>query len=125
MIGRFFTGVKRFILWDYPRATWQYDVMVGLILAFIFLTPRAWFRDQPRVPRASRIVRLQAGHGTHGTDVFWIESQLLAAVPEADRPRRAAELLRERAGLNAAKIRLEAVEDSESALTGYLAFTEP
>ncbi len=122
MIRKFFTGVKRFILWDYPRATWQYDIMVGLILAFIFLTPRAWFRDQPRVPRASRIVRLQAGHGT---DVFWIEAELLAAVAEPDRAQRAAELLRERAGLNAAKIRLEAVKDSESALTGYLAFTEP
>jgi len=21
--------LKRFILWDFPRATWQYDVMVG------------------------------------------------------------------------------------------------
>ena len=38
--------LKRFILWDYPRASWQYDVMVGIILAFIFLTPREWFRDQ-------------------------------------------------------------------------------
>ena len=43
-------GLKRFILWDYPRASWQYDVMVGVILAFIFLTPRSWFRDQPRTP---------------------------------------------------------------------------
>ncbi len=122
VIGRLLAGLKRFILWDYPRATWQYDVMVGLILAFIFLTPRGWFRDQPRVPQASRIVRLQAGHGT---DVFWIEAELLAAVPEADRPRTAAGLLRERAGLKTAKIRLEPVQDSESVLTGYLAFTEP
>ena len=44
------SGFKRFILWDYARASWQYDVMVGIILAFIFLTPRDWFRDQPRVP---------------------------------------------------------------------------
>ena len=32
--------LKRFILWDFPRATWQYDVMVGIILAFIFLIDR-------------------------------------------------------------------------------------
>jgi len=122
VIGRFFTGVKRFILWDYARATWQYDIMVALILAFVFLTPRAWFRDQPRVPLASRIVRLQTGHGT---DVFWIESAALEGVKESDRPRRAAELLRDRAGLRAGNVRLEPVVDSEATLTGYLAFTEP
>ena len=32
--------LKRFILWDFPRASWQYDVIVAVILAFIFLTPR-------------------------------------------------------------------------------------
>ena len=47
--------MKRFLLWDFPRGVWQYDVMVALILAFIFLTPREIFRDYPR---ASNIVRL-------------------------------------------------------------------
>jgi hypothetical protein len=122
VIGRFFSGVKRFILWDYARATWQYDVMVGLILAFVFLTPAAWFRDQPRIPRASRIARLPAAHRT---DVFWIEAALLNNVPEAERKARAAELLRQRAGLKSVHVRLEPVQDSEATVTGYLAFTEP
>jgi hypothetical protein len=61
MQGGFLTGLKRFILWDYPRAGWQYDLMVGLILAFIFLTPRDWFRDQTRghasrQPRRERLL---------------------------------------------------------------------
>ena len=34
------TGLKRFILWDYARGSLQYDLMVVLILAFIFVTPR-------------------------------------------------------------------------------------
>ena len=50
--------LKRFILWDFPRASWQYDVMVGIILGFIFLTPRDWFRDQARIPNASSIAML-------------------------------------------------------------------
>ena len=33
----------RFIFWEFPRASWQYDVMVGLILAFIL------FRLEPRL----------------------------------------------------------------------------
>ena len=59
-MGSPISGVKRFLFWDYPRAGWQYDVMVGLILAFIFLTPREWFRDQPR---ANSIVMLPSEHG--------------------------------------------------------------
>ncbi|HEY7839069.1 MAG TPA: hypothetical protein VIC54_10770 [Terriglobales bacterium] len=37
-----------FIWWTYPRGSLEYDIIVGLILAFIFLTPRGFFRDQPR-----------------------------------------------------------------------------
>ena len=33
------SGFSRFLLWDYPRASWQYDIIVAIILAFIFLTP--------------------------------------------------------------------------------------
>ena len=35
--------------WAYERGTWQYDVAVGLILVFVLLTPRGWFRDQPQM----------------------------------------------------------------------------
>lgn len=123
MLGPVLTGIKRFILWDYPRATWQYDVMVGLILAFLFLTPREWFRDQPRVPKASRIARLQ---GAHGTQVFWIELELLAEVPEPDRPARAIRMLRAQTGdPKQTLVRLEPVLDSDKEIKGYMAFTRP
>ena len=31
--------------WTYERATWQYDVMVVAILAFVWLTPPDWLGD--------------------------------------------------------------------------------
>lgn len=31
--------------WTFERATWQYDVMVIAILAFVWLTPPAWLGD--------------------------------------------------------------------------------
>ena len=31
--------------WTYERATWQYDLMVVAILAFIWLTPPDWLND--------------------------------------------------------------------------------
>lgn len=38
----------RTVLWSHERMTWQYDVMVILIVLFVMLTPRRWFHDQPR-----------------------------------------------------------------------------
>lgn len=111
------TGVKRFILWDYPRAGWQYDVMVGLILAFIFLTPREWFRDQPR---ASSIVMLPS---ERGSTVFWMDAEQFASYPESQRAARAGVLLKARTGRTYNVIRLEPIVDSEKEIKGYMAFT--
>lgn len=113
------SGVKRFLFWDYPRAGWQYDVMVGLILAFIFLMPREWFRDQPR---ASSIVMLPA---EHGSNVFWMDSEQLSDVPEAQRPEQAGNLLQARTGKKYNVVRLEPIVDSEKEIKGYMAFTTP
>lgn len=35
--------------WAYERGTWPYDTAVFLILVFVLVTPRAWFRDQPQM----------------------------------------------------------------------------
>jgi hypothetical protein len=114
-MGGLLSGVKRFLLWDYPRAGWQYDLMVGLILAFIFLTPRDWFRDQPR---ASNIVMIRP-------DAFWVDSELLSSAPEAERVSRVGVLLKARTGKKYNVVRLEPIIDSEQETKGYMAFTAP
>jgi hypothetical protein len=40
-------GIVRTVFWAFERGTWQYDLMVLAILAFIFLSPRNWFNDRP------------------------------------------------------------------------------
>ena len=37
--------IWRGLFWTYDRGSWQYDVMVILILAFIWLTSPAWLGD--------------------------------------------------------------------------------
>jgi len=37
----------RSVFWVYERGSWQYDVIVAFILAFVFLTPRSVFNDRP------------------------------------------------------------------------------
>jgi len=112
--------LKRFILWDFPRASWQYDVMVGIILAFVFLTPRAWFRDQPRIPTVSSIALLPT---EKGNSVFFVNSALLEGVSDQGRAAKLTELLQARTGNRRLMvIRVEPVLDSEGELEGYMAF---
>lgn len=114
--------MKRFLLWNYPRAGWQYDVIVGLILAFIFLTPRELFRDQPR---ASNVVRLPS---EQGLNMFWIEPELLSSLPESERGSKVASLLKGRYRNNEPVVRIEpiVIEDrQEREVKGYIAFTKP
>jgi len=123
-VGNSFTsGLKRFVLWDYPRASWQYDVMVAIILAFIFLMPREWFRDQPRIPRASNIAMLP---GENGSNMYLIDPELLSGVPESQHLSKLAEILKTRTGKKQSVLRVQPIyDDSENELKGYMAFTTP
>jgi len=111
------------VLWDYPRASWQYDVMVAIILAFIFLMPREWFRDQPRIPRASNIAMLP---GENGSNMYLIDPELLSGVPESQQLSKLAEILKTRTGKKQSVLRVQPIyDDSENELKGYMAFTTP
>jgi hypothetical protein len=40
--------LKSYFYWTYPRGVFHYDVMVTLILLFIFITPQLWdYGDKP------------------------------------------------------------------------------
>ena len=65
-IGSIWRTIKSFILWSHERGTVQYDVMVTLILLFVFLSPRFInFNDRPvrRNPHPSDIVVSPDGSG--------------------------------------------------------------
>jgi len=111
--------LKRFIMWDFPRASWQYDVMVGLILAFIFLTPRERFYDQPRIPHACSITMLPT---ENGSTPFYVDPQLLAGITENQRVGKLSEILQRRMSNRRLRvIRVEPILNSEGELQGYLA----
>jgi hypothetical protein len=109
---------RRFIFWDFPRASWQYDVMVGLILIFIFATPRDWFHDQPK---ASSIVLMSSAHGVNRV---FIATDLLADTPEPQRPARVEQLIRQRTGKVWHVVRVEPIrDDTEQEMKGFIAYT--
>jgi hypothetical protein len=40
--------LKKIFFWNYPRNTWQWDLLCVVILIFIFLTPKSWFASSER-----------------------------------------------------------------------------
>ncbi|HEV7644559.1 MAG TPA: hypothetical protein VGO50_11495 [Pyrinomonadaceae bacterium] len=43
--------IKKIVLWEFARASWQWDVLCLLIIFFIFLTPKSWYENvKPSVP---------------------------------------------------------------------------
>lgn len=113
--------MKRYIFWDFPRGSWQYDLVVALILAFIFLTPKSMFRDQPRIPHSAQITSLPS----HGESVFWLEPELVASMQEPGRLEKLSAVISTQNGKKQVLTRIEPIYDSEQELKGYMAFAKP
>jgi hypothetical protein len=109
----------RFVFWDFPRGSWQYDVMVALILGFVWFTPRWVFRDQPR---AASVVMLP-GEGPAGS--FFIEKELLAGVPESEWVNKANALVKKSHKSTRPVAHVQPLYDSEDQIIAYAASTQP
>jgi len=85
--------ILSFIFWSYERGTIQYDVMVTLILLFVFFSPRIInFNDRPveRNPHPSGVIVYPDGNGefiyqvdgnaVHGGDDTSVRGQLLRII---------------------------------------------
>ncbi|MGA9564738.1 MAG: hypothetical protein WBS19_04365 [Candidatus Korobacteraceae bacterium] len=116
-MGKISQTIKGYIWWMYPRGSVPYDVMVTLILAFIFLAP-LWinFRDKPveRSPYQTEVVVKPEGNG------FLYKVDATAIQPGSDDQVRD-ELLRTIEPI-AGEIRIdryEAVRDSKRNIVAY------
>jgi hypothetical protein len=85
----FWRAIGRVLFWSYERMTWQYDVMVALIVAFVLLTPRHWFHDQPRLQPSVQLVSRDAGSrmSTYRLDASALgpDGRALSMTPEIQR----------------------------------------
>ncbi len=105
---------RRLIFWDFPRASWQYDLVVGLILIFIFATPHAIFHDQPR---AATVIMV-------GSNQVFIANEVLENVAPDQRPAVAANVIHQRMGKNWHVSRVEPLRDqAEQEVKGFIAYT--
>lgn len=73
--------ISKILFWDYERGSAPYDLMVLGVVAFVFLTPRAWFRDRPALMSSEmhgEQLRLVEEDASHRTRTFRIDAHLLA-----------------------------------------------
>ncbi len=117
MLRALWHAVRPAIFWRHSRGSWQYDVIVALILLFIFATPRSWFRDQPRIPNPQQIVMLPS---EGGRPVFWIDPDLIGETPPDQLEAKIRALLHKRTGATMIILKVEPARDEEGNLKGYL-----
>jgi hypothetical protein len=70
--------LSRTFFWSYERGSWQYDVAVILILIFVLLTPRRWFRDLPQVGVPSGTSPVEFISKSGETEVYQVDARAIA-----------------------------------------------
>jgi hypothetical protein len=117
-INRVWRTIKGFIFWSYERGTAQYDVMVTLILVFVFFSPRIInFNDRPveHSPHSTGVLVYPDGKGEF---IYQIDAKAVAA---GDDTAVRAALLRviEPISGSVSISRYEAVTDNRGHVTSY------
>src|SRR5215471_869091 len=122
-MGKVGETIRGYIWWMYPRGSIHYDVMVTLILAFIFLAPLAInFRDKP-IPRSLHQTEVLVKPDGNGF-VYTVDAE--AVTPGSDEQVRE-ELLRTIAPI-AGEIRIdryEAVRNARNKIVAYKVWGRP
>jgi hypothetical protein len=117
------SGLRRAVLWDFRRGSWQYDVIVAAILAFIFVAPRyVNFGDQPRPPAVQQIESLS---DEQGTMLFWVDPSVIDGTPKDEVAGKLSSLLRQRAGRALQVVEMRPAADEEGEIRAYLVYARP
>lgn len=83
-MGAIWRTIRGYILWSYERGSLHYDIMVTLILIFVFLSPRIInFKDKPveRTPVSTGVLIIPDSKGGF---IYQIPSKAVNASSDAD-----------------------------------------
>jgi hypothetical protein len=122
VLRKLYHAVRPALFWSYRRGSWQYDVIVVLILGFIFLTPRSFFSDQPRLPSVQQIEALT---DTEGTMIYLVDPSAVGSATGIERTTKLQDLLRQRTGEKLNVIEARPTANDQGDLTGYLVYARP
>jgi hypothetical protein len=115
--------MKRFLLWQFERGSLQYDVICGIILAFILLTPPALFHDRPDYMRLSGEPVHQSVDGS-GNTVFTVKVETPAFSGDQVNREAALNALRGSLGNDFTVSKMQPLYDTTGALIAYSIWIE-
>jgi len=124
--AKFRHGVQRSIFWSYERGSWQYDIIVAVILAFIFLTPRSLFQRDPNLGmvdlrHVQGVVEIAHDKTQH---TYVIDARLVQFRSSVQPAEAVKNILQERLGRPSRVVSVEPVRDQEGVLLSYRAVVE-
>ena len=115
-MSKIWQTIRGYIWWTHPRGNIHYDVMVTLILAFIFFTPRWVFNDKPteRVPHQSGVMVSPDG----GNLIYQIDASAVSAKDDASVRQELLHVIEPISG-ETAITKYEKITDARGQLKGY------
>lgn len=115
--------IRGYILWSYERGSLHYDVMVTLILLFVFVSPHFInFKDKP-VERNAHPIGLAIIPDQQGGFIYQIPASAVTATSESDVPAQLESIIEPVSGA-VTITKYEAVKDARGHLQSYKVWVE-
>jgi len=122
-MGAIWRTIRGYILWSYERGSLHYDIMVTLILLFVFISPHYInFKDKP-VERNPHLTGVTIIPGEKGGLVFQIQASAVTAAGEDDVPRQLERIIEPISGA-VSITRYETVKDAHGHVLSYKVWVE-
>jgi hypothetical protein len=122
-MGAIWRTIRGYILWSYERGSLHYDIMVTLILLFVFLSPHLInFKDKP-VERNPHLTGVVVIPGEKGGFIYQIQASAVRTASDEDVRRQLEQIIEPISGaVNITKI--ETVKDAAGHTQSYKVWVE-
>ncbi|MGA2354286.1 MAG: hypothetical protein ABSG02_07310 [Terriglobales bacterium] len=122
-MGAIWRTIRGYILWSYERGSLHYDIMVTLILLFIFVSPHFInFKDKP-VERNPHLTGVVVIPGEKGGFIYEIQASAVNTSAGEDLRRQLEQIIEPISGA-VSVTRVETVKDAKGHPTSYKVWVE-
>ena len=122
-MGAIWRTIRGYILWSYERGSLHYDIMVTLILLFVFVSPHFInFKDKP-VERNPHLTGVVVIPGEKGELIYQIQASAVNTAAGGDVPRQLERIIEPISGA-VSITRVETLKDASGHTQSYKVWVE-
>ena len=117
-MGAIWRTIRGYILWSYERGSLHYDIMVTLILIFVFVSPHFInFKDKP-VERNPHLTGVVVIPGENGEFIYQIQASAVNTAAGGDVSKQLEQIIEPISGA-VSVTKYEAIKDGKGHLQSY------